>query len=214
MRERLALALRALSDEHPLREVTDGGVVHRERHDDPSGTGSPARSIAPSAPASPPQVWAAASASDTNTPATFQRDVGNIPLILDHGTMARKHEDPEADHAQAERERDAQARLTQLAAGAIAARPWRPAPVPPSAVDLAHFALWRSADLHADDLLSALTLLPAARAEAEGLETGLLFTARGAGLTWAQIADAMGFKSPQACQQHYTRLTARQDTAS
>jgi hypothetical protein len=135
-------------------------------------------------------------------------------LILDHDAMARKHDDPHADHAQAERERDAQARLTELAADAIAARPWRPAPVPPSAVDLAHFALWRSAEPHPDDLLCALTLLPAARAEVEGLEAGLLFTARSAGLTWAQIADAMGFKSPQACQQHYTRLTARQGTGS
>ncbi|MBB2747055.1 UNVERIFIED_ORG: hypothetical protein FHR35_006934 [Microbispora rosea subsp. rosea] len=25
-----------------------------------------------------------------------------------------------------------------------------------------------------------------------------------------QMADAMGFNSPQACQQHYTRLTARE----
>lgn len=123
--------------------------------------------------------------------------------------MTRKHQDPSADHAQAERERDAQAHLTELAGDAIAARPWRPAPVPPSAIDLAHFAVWRSADLEPSDLLRALALLPAARAEVEGLEAGLLFTARAAGLTWAQIADAMGYRSPQACQQHYTRLTAR-----
>lgn len=128
--------------------------------------------------------------------------------------MTRNYESPHDDHAQAERERDAQARLTELAAHAVAARPWRPAPIPPSAVDLAQFALWRFADLDPEDLLYALTLLPAARAEVEGLETGLLFTARGAGLTWAQIADAMGFKSPQACQQHYSRLTARQDDGS
>src|SRR5690606_23616484 len=118
------------------------------------------------------------------------------------------------DAAQAERERTAQVRLTELAAGAIARQPWRPAPVPPSAVDLAQFAAWRSASLHPDDLLHALTLVPAARAEVEGLEAGLLFAARSAGLTWAQIADAMGFRSPQACQQHYTRLTARRDSAS
>ena len=128
--------------------------------------------------------------------------------------MARNHEDPRADHEQAAREQAAQARLAELAGGAVQARPWRPAPVPPSAVDLGHFALWRSADLHPDDLLSALTLLPAARAEVDGLEAGLLFTARAAGLTWAQIASAMGFRSPQACQQHYARLTARQDADS
>jgi hypothetical protein len=125
--------------------------------------------------------------------------------------MADDQHDPNTDNAQAEREWRAQTRLTELAAGAIAPRPWRPAPVPPSASDLAQFALWGSGELDDEDLLHALTLLPAARAEIEGLEAGLLFTARSAGLTWAQIAQAMGFRSPQACQQHYTRLTARQD---
>ncbi len=76
------------------------------------------------------------------------------------------------------------------------------------------FALWRSGDLAADDILSALTLLPAARAEVEGLEAGLLFVARAAGLTWAQMAQALGFRSPQACQQHYTRLTGRRGARS
>ena len=128
---------------------------------------------------------------------------------------------PDGDHAscdraQADRERRAQAQLTRLANGVaeIAPRPWRPAPIPPSAIDLAHFALWRSGELERDDLLQALVLLPAARAEVEGLEAGLLFTARSAGLTWAQMAQAMGFRSPQACQQHYTRLTARGGTGS
>ena len=129
-------------------------------------------------------------------------------------SMPRRHDDAHADRAQAERERRAQTRLTELAADAVAPRPWRSAPVPPSAVDLVQFALWCSSELDAEDLLHALTLLPAARAEVEGLEAGLLFTARSAGLTWAQIAQAMGFRSPQACQQHYTRLTARQDSDS
>jgi hypothetical protein len=128
--------------------------------------------------------------------------------------MPPDDDDIHTDHAQAEREWRAQTRLAELAEDAIAPRPWRPAPVPPSAVDLAHFALWRSEALDPDDLRQALTLLPAARAEVEGLEAGLLFTARRAGLTWAQIAQAMGFRSPQACQQHYTRLTARQDSGS
>jgi hypothetical protein len=126
--------------------------------------------------------------------------------------MARKHDLPNIsalDHAQARRERDASEHLLGLGADELDARPWRPAPVPPSAVDLAHFALWRCADLAPEGVLSALAILPGARAEVEGLEAGLLFTARSAGLTWAQIADAMGFNSPQACQQHYDRLTAR-----
>ncbi|MDF5754392.1 DNA-binding protein [Spongiactinospora sp. TRM90649] len=118
------------------------------------------------------------------------------------------------DNVQARRERQASARLMSLGAGDLDARPWRPAPAPPSAVDLAQFAVWRGAELAPDDILAAMTVLPAARAEVEGLEAALLFTARAAGLTWAQIADAMGFNSPQACQQHYTRLTARQETDS
>lgn len=121
---------------------------------------------------------------------------------------------PLDDQGQAARERRAQERLSELAAGVVTERPWRPAPVPPAAVDLVQFALWRAADLQPDDLLRALALVPAARAEVDGIEAGLLFTARGAGLTWAQIASAMGFRSPQACQQHLTRLVARQDRES
>ena len=119
-----------------------------------------------------------------------------------------------ADHVQAHRERDARQRLLDLGADTLDARPWRPAPAPLSAVDLTQFAVWRWADLDQEGILSALTLLPAARAEVDGVEAALLFTARSAGLTWAQMADAMGFNSPQACQQRYTRLTARQDAGS
>ncbi|MFG1784058.1 hypothetical protein ACGFIU_16605 [Rhodococcus oryzae] len=113
------------------------------------------------------------------------------------------------DHAQMQREQSAQQRLLAAGADGLDAPPWRPASLPPSAADLVRFAVWRSADLSPEDLLGALALMPAARAEIEGVETGLLFTAKGAGLTWAQIADAMGFRSPQACQQHFHRLTAR-----
>ncbi|MEV0590545.1 DNA-binding protein [Nonomuraea cavernae] len=119
-----------------------------------------------------------------------------------------------ADHVQARREQDARERLLNLGADLLDARPWRPPPAPPSAVDLAQFAVWRHAELNPQDILSALALLPAARAEVEGLETALLFMARSTGLTWAQMAHAMGFNSPQACQQHYTRLAARQDADS
>lgn len=118
------------------------------------------------------------------------------------------------DQAQAERERDAQRRLVDLGAGDLERRPWRQAPAPPTAVDLTQFAVWRAGDLAPEDLLRAMSLLPAARAEVEGIEAGLLFLARSAGLTWAQIAEATGFRSPQACQQYFTRLTARQNGLS
>ena len=42
-----------------------------------------------------------------------------------------------------------------------------------------------------------MSLLPAARSETESVEVGLLFVARSEGLTWAQIAEAMGFRSPR-----------------
>ncbi|GII63220.1 hypothetical protein Skr01_33050 [Sphaerisporangium krabiense] len=132
--------------------------------------------------------------------------------------MQRKDDDiaprVHADHLQAQRERDARARLLDLGADELDARPWRPPPAPPSAVDLVQFAVWRNADLDPEAILSALALLPAARAEVEGLESALLFIARSAGLTWSQMAHVMGFNSPQACQQHYTRLAARQDAGS
>ncbi|GAA3836975.1 hypothetical protein GCM10022226_68700 [Sphaerisporangium flaviroseum] len=131
--------------------------------------------------------------------------------------MPRKHDiahSMRTDHIQARHEQHAREHLLSLGADVLDARPWRPSPAPPSAVDLAQFAVWRCADLDPQGILSALALLPAARAEVEGLEAALLFMARGAGLTWAQMAHAMGFNSPQACQQWYTRLAARQDAGS
>jgi len=118
----------------------------------------------------------------------------------------------ESDQAQAERQREAREQLLAKGAKELPARPWRPAPVPLSAVDLTQFAAWRSAELSGDDLLAALALLPAARAEVEEVESGLLFLARSSGLTWAEMADAMGFSSPQACQQRFNRLAARMDS--
>lgn len=120
------------------------------------------------------------------------------------------HEGEWDDHAQAQREVHARDHLVGLGAGQLEPRPWRPDPIPPAALDLTQYALWRSAELSGDDLHRALELLPAARAEVDGIEAGLVFAARSAGLTWAQVAQAMGFRSPQACQQYVTRLNARQ----
>jgi hypothetical protein len=60
-----------------------------------------------------------------------------------------------------------------------------------------------------DDLLAALTLVPAARHDLEQVEAALLAAARGHGLTWAQIAFGLGLRSSQAAQQRYDRLTGR-----
>lgn len=67
------------------------------------------------------------------------------------------------DHPEAGRETAAQEHLRALGADELDARPWRPAPAPPSAVDLTHYALWRSTELAPDAIASALTLLHAAR---------------------------------------------------
>lgn len=129
---------------------------------------------------------------------------------MEHKSDVEQHTHGES--VQAQREREAQNRILERGADQLEPRPWRPGNMPPTATDLTQYALWRSGDLTAEDLHSALALLAAAKAEVEGVETGLIFTARNAGLTWAQIADAMGFHSPQACQQYVARLSARQES--
>lgn len=111
------------------------------------------------------------------------------------------------DHDDAERERRARQELLDLGADGLERRPWQPEPVPASAVDLIQFFLWKGDEKQA--ALAALRLLPAARAEIDQLETGLLFAARGLGLTWAQMAEALGLNSPQASQQRFDRLVDR-----
>ena len=64
-----------------------------------------------------------------------------------------------------------------------------------------------AADL--DDLAAALTLLPLVRAEVDETELGLIEMARGRGMTWAQVAFALGLGSAQAGKQRYDRLVRR-----
>ena len=123
------------------------------------------------------------------------------------------------DHATDQGAADAEARarrtLLDLGAGGLAPRPWQPAGVPPSATDLVRHYLWRSAgggltpEEDAAGALAALALVPAARAEAEQLETAALFSARAAGHTWGRMAGALGLGSPQAVQQRLDRLVSR-----
>ena len=130
-----------------------------------------------------------------------------------HGSQVRSnHEHAADDQAQARRESVARRLLLDRGADQLDRRPWQPGPVPPSAVDLIHFFLWqssRSIEEPGEAALAALRLLPAARAELDQLETSLMFTARGLGITWAEMARALGLNSPQACQQRLDRLTAR-----
>jgi hypothetical protein len=115
------------------------------------------------------------------------------------------------DQAQAAREAEARGHLLGAGAAGMPRAPWRRGGQPPSAVDLVQFALWRSrtGDVVEDDLVAALTLLPAARAEVDQLEAALLFTARAHGLSWPRVSRAMGLGSAQAAQQRYDRVTGR-----
>ncbi|MFE2412558.1 hypothetical protein ACFXDE_29860 [Kitasatospora sp. NPDC059408] len=56
------------------------------------------------------------------------------------------------------------------------------------------------------EALSALLLLRHLREELAGWETGLIETARGAGATWADLAEPMGVRSRQAAERRYLRL--------
>ncbi|HEU4426729.1 MAG TPA: DNA-binding protein [Pilimelia sp.] len=119
--------------------------------------------------------------------------------------------DAQMDEGQAAREAAARRRLLGSGASALPRAPWLHRSQPPSAVDLIRFVLWRSGakDIDEDDLLAALTLLPAARAEIDQMEAALLFTARVHGLSWPRISRALGLGSAQAAQQRFDRVTGR-----
>ena len=120
------------------------------------------------------------------------------------------------DAQQAERLRHARDVILEAGAAQLPRRPWAPVRQPLSDVELVGWVLWRSAGapgqpVAVEPLVAALELLPAARAELDQLEAGLLFTARSAGLTWPQVAAALGLGSPQAAQQRAGRVHHRTD---
>ena len=118
---------------------------------------------------------------------------------------------PDSDQQQSAREQSSRKRLLDAGATALPRAPWLHRSQPPSAVDLVRFAVWRGQgdDVNDEDLMAAMTLLLAARAEMEQLETALLFTARAQGLSWGRISRAMGLGSAQAALQRFDRLTGR-----
>ena len=77
----------------------------------------------------------------------FNNNVDNVLLILhrwSHATQAgRRARRTRRSRPSAPRAGRAASVSAAWAPDALDARPWRPAPAPPSAVDLAHFALWR-----------------------------------------------------------------------
>jgi hypothetical protein len=77
-------------------------------------------------------------------------------------------------------------------------------------------AAWRATNENVDpDVLTAgLALIGAARGELDQVEAALLFAARAAGLTFHEIAAALGLGSGQAAQQRMSRVLARLDAQS
>jgi hypothetical protein len=119
------------------------------------------------------------------------------------------------DRGAAEREARARRRLMDGGAADLPRPPWLATGQPPQAVDLLRHLLWRwtaggrGAPTSADDVATALELVPAARAEIDQLESALLFAARAEGLPWARIADCLDLGSRQAAQQRFDRLAGR-----
>jgi len=118
---------------------------------------------------------------------------------------------PDSDQQQSAREQRSQKLLLEAGASSLPRAPWMHPSQPPSALDLVRYAVWRGQgdNVNDDEAMAALTLLPAARAEMEQLETALLFTARAQGLSWGRISRAMGLGSAQAALQRFDRLTGR-----
>jgi hypothetical protein len=113
-----------------------------------------------------------------------------------------------SDQVAAATERRARDRLMARGARELPRLPWLAARQPHDATTLIRHALWR-VDADSDDLCAALALLAAARSEVDQLEAGLLFAARAEGLTWAQIAEALGLRTAQAAQQRHDRVLGR-----
>ena len=90
-------------------------------------------------------------------------------------------------------------------------RPWQRKHQPVSDGELVRLAAWKAAGPQVDPrLLSAgLGLLGAARAELDQVEAALLFAARAGGMTFQEIAAALGLGSGQAAQQRMSRVLNR-----
>ena len=117
----------------------------------------------------------------------------------------------EDQHRAAELDR-ARAVVNAAGAAGLARRPWQADRQPAADGELVRFVAWCCRDAGTADpavLEAGLRLLASARAELDQVEAGLLFAARGAGMTWPQIADALDLGSAQAAQQRLTRVQGR-----
>jgi hypothetical protein len=105
----------------------------------------------------------------------------------------------------------ARATLNEAGAARLERRPWEHPRQPRSDTDLVRFAVWAgdAEDTGPAVLAAGLRLLASARVELDQIEAGLLFAARGSGMTWPHIAEALGLGSAQAAQQRLNRVASR-----
>lgn len=110
----------------------------------------------------------------------------------------------------------ARRRLLDSGADRLPHQPWQHPAAPAEDLTLLRYALWRAnagaptgggADLK--DLRAALRLVESARSDLDALEAALLLVARAEGLTWPDIAEQLGVRSPQAAQQRFQRVSNR-----
>ncbi|MBK8436579.1 MAG: hypothetical protein IPM90_12245 [Austwickia sp.] len=122
---------------------------------------------------------------------------------------------PVDDHDAAARQSSARTHLMAIGGHELPRFPWMTGDVPHADVTLIRYTLWRASNGQGvqlpEDLYAALRLMESARAELDAMEARLLFTARAEGLTWPQIAEHLGVRTPQAAQQRFERVTARTD---
>lgn len=111
----------------------------------------------------------------------------------------------------------ARRRLIDAGAEQLPRFPWQSSTnIPPDDVSLLRFAMWRAnssvGEASHDEIRAALRLVESARADLDALESGLMLIARAEGLTWPDIAEQLGVKSPQAAQQRFQRVSTRAQT--
>ena len=114
------------------------------------------------------------------------------------------------DAATADRSR---ALLNEAGASDLPPRPWQHRGQPLTDLDFVRFAAWasRRPDVGLDVVSSGIRLLESARTELDQIESALLFAARAGGMTWPELSEALGLRSPQAAQQRLARISARLD---
>lgn len=107
----------------------------------------------------------------------------------------------------------ARRRLLDAGADGLARHPWQPRWAPPDDVTLLRFAVRHAnaspGQASHDDIRAALTLIETARDDLDALESALILIARAEGLTWPDIADGLGVRTPQAAQQRFRRVSER-----